>query len=192
MDAVRHGMSYAEYARRRGISRDAVRFHVGNALDKLGLPDRAALRHWDGVPNDSAVARRRAQGGRVGEVTGLRLGPIGQVARHVSDTAAAVEWYRDVLGLTHLFTAGDLAFFDCDGVRLFLSPNEGSGGAPSILYFRVGDIHAAVEELKGRGVAFEGAPHKIFTHPDGTQEWMAFFTDPDGNLLALMSQVPPA
>ena len=126
------------------------------------------------------------------EAGGLQLGPIGQVARHVTDTAVAVAWYRDVLGLTHLFTAGDLAFFDCDGVRLFLSPAEGSGGEPSILYFRVPDIHGAVDGLAARGVAFEGAPHRIFTHPDGTEEWMAFFRDPDGHLLALMSQVPPA
>ncbi|MFN0282593.1 MAG: VOC family protein [Kineosporiaceae bacterium] len=130
----------------------------------------------------------------------LRLGPIGQVARHVSDTAAAVVWYRDVLGLPHLFTAGHLAFFDCDGVRLFLSSGEGGEGGddgaaaqtPSILYFRVDDIHAAADVLATRGVRFEGEPHRIFTHPDGTQEWMAFFADPDGQLLALMSQVPGA
>ena len=123
--------------------------------------------------------------------TDLGLGRIGQVSRYASDTAASVAWYRDVLGLRHLFTAGDLAFFDCDGVRLFLSPNEGSGGAPSILYFTVPDIHAAAATLAERGVRFEGEPHLIFTHPDGTQEWMTFFADPDGNLLALMSQVPP-
>jgi methylmalonyl-CoA/ethylmalonyl-CoA epimerase len=125
----------------------------------------------------------------------LRLGPIGQVARYVSDTAAAVPWYRDVLGLPHLFTAGDLAFFDCAGVRLFLSPGEGgadSAPTPSILYFRVDDIQSAVEVLQARGVRFEGAPHLIYTHPDGTQEWMADFRDPDGHPLVLMSQVPAA
>jgi catechol 2,3-dioxygenase-like lactoylglutathione lyase family enzyme len=98
-----------------------------------------------------------------------------------------------VLGLPHLFTYGDLAFFDCGGVRLFLSQGEGRGAAavePSVLYFRVADIHAAADELAARGVTFEGAPHRIFTHPDGTEEWMAFFADPDGHLLALMSQVP--
>jgi catechol 2,3-dioxygenase-like lactoylglutathione lyase family enzyme len=123
--------------------------------------------------------------------TGPGLGALGQVARHVSDTTAAVAWYRDVLGLPHLFTAGHLAFFDCGGVRLLLSSGEGGdGGAPSILYFRVDDIHGAADMLAARGVAFEGAPHRIFTHPDGTQEWMAFFRDPDGHLLALMAQVP--
>lgn len=201
VDAVRHGMSYADHARRRGVSRDAVKALVVSARDKLGLADRDAVRAWNGIPADSALAGARATARRtvvddaVADATtggGLRLGPIGQVARHVRDTATAVAWYRDVLGLAHLFTAGDLAFFDCDGVRLFLSPFEGSGGEPSILYFRVPGIHAAVDELTSRGVVFEGAPHRIFTHPDGTEEWMAFFRDPDGHLLAVMSQVAPS
>ena len=51
------------------------------------------------------------------------------------------------------------------------------------------DINAAYDELAERGVVFEGAPHMIFRHPDGTEEWMAFFPDPDGHLLAIMSQV---
>ena len=119
----------------------------------------------------------------------LALGPIGQVARHVSDVAAAARWYATVLGLPHLYTFGDLAFFDCGGVRLFLSKGENGAGDPSVLYFRVPDINAAYDELAARGVVFEGAPHMIFRHPDGTEEWMAFFPDPDGHLLAIMSQV---
>jgi hypothetical protein len=39
---------------------------------------------------------------------------------------------------------------------------------------------------------FTDAPHVVGTHPDGTQEWMAFFKDCDGKLLAIMSQVKPA
>lgn len=122
----------------------------------------------------------------------LRLGPIGQIARPVSDVPRAVTWYRDVLGMTHLYTYGDLAFFDCGGTRLMLSAAEDgpAGGAPSILYFRVDDIQDAYDELRSRGVEFDGAPHMIFKHPDGTEEWMAFFADPDGHLLAVMAQVP--
>ena len=124
----------------------------------------------------------------------FRLGAIGQIARHVSDIGRAVEWYGGVLGLPHLFTFGDLAFFDCAGTRLFLSRRE-DGGMPaeqSIIYFRVPDIHAVHERLVGRGVTFEHAPKRIHRHEDGTEEWMAFFTDPDGGLLAVMAQVPPA
>lgn len=123
----------------------------------------------------------------------FRLGGIGQIARHASDIGRAVDFYGGVLGLPHLYTFGDLAFFDCDGTRLFVS--RGEGGVPagqSIIYFRVPDIQAAYERLTGRGVTFEGPPHRIHRHADGAEEWMAFFTDPDGGLLAIMAQTPPS
>lgn len=88
-----------------------------------------------------------------------------------------------------LYRYGDLAFFDCGGTRLFLSAEGSEAGANSVLYFRVGDIHAAHEALSSRGVHFTHAPHMIFRHPDGLEEWMAFFEDPDGQPLGLMSQV---
>ena len=122
----------------------------------------------------------------------LSLGPIGQISRKVRDIDLAVAWYRDVLGLKHLFTAGTLAFFDCDGVRLFLAAGEGAEAADSILYFRVGDIHATHAELTRRGVTFRGAPHMIHRHASGVEEWMAFFDDLDGKPLAVMSEVAPA
>jgi catechol 2,3-dioxygenase-like lactoylglutathione lyase family enzyme/DNA-binding CsgD family transcriptional regulator len=203
VDAVRHGMSGPRIARRRGVSQDAVKFHVANALRKLGLASRADLRRWRGVPAGSALRQqdlqREASGREAGRLemgtmteSALRLGPIGQVGRYVSDVPRAEEWYRTVLGLSHLYTFGDLAFFDCGGVRLFLSAGEGGANTaaePSILYFRVPDIDAAYDELTGRGVEFQGAPHMIFRHESGLEEWMAFFPDPDGHLLAIMSQV---
>ena len=118
------------------------------------------------------------------------LGSIGQISRHVRDIDAAVAWYRDVLGLTHLFTAGNLAFFDCDGIRLFLSAREEPGrSGDSIIYFRVDDIDGGFRRLQTAGVTFRGAPHLIHRHASGMEEWMAFFEDPDGGMLALMSQV---
>ena len=188
VDAVRHGMRGREIALRRGVSVDAVKFHVANALAKLGLPDRVALRAWRGVPADSALRRQDTEKGQC--AMGLRLGAIGQIARHVSDVDRAVEWYGTVLGLPHLYTFGDLAFFDCGGVRLFLSrSDDDTKAAPSLLYFRVDDIQSAYDQLRDRGVAFDGAPHMIFRHESGTEEWMAFFADPDGHPLAIMSQV---
>ena len=117
----------------------------------------------------------------------VQLGPLGQVARSVNNIAAAQRWYGDVLGLTHLYTFGDLAFFDLGGVRLFL---EAGGGHPSaaVLYFRVPDIHVAHDTLSERGVHFVGAPHMIHRHADGTEEWMAFFEDNEGRPLAIMAQ----
>jgi catechol 2,3-dioxygenase-like lactoylglutathione lyase family enzyme len=128
-------------------------------------------------------------------VRNLKLGDIGQIARAVKDIAKAEAWYRDVLGLPHLYTFGKLAFFDCDGTRLFLEEHTGIEVPglknDSVLYFRVPNINAAHDELLAHGVTFTGAPHMIFKHPDGMEEWMAFFEDCDGGLLALMSQVRP-
>ena len=125
----------------------------------------------------------------------LELGPLGQVARAVTDITKAEGWYRDVLGLAHLYTYGKLAFFDCAGTRLLIeerSQIEDSGlQNDSVLYFRVPDIKTAHDELTARGVSFTQGPHMIFKHPDGTEEWMAFFNDPDEKPLAIMSQVAP-
>ena len=182
VEAVRHGMSNPTIARRQGVSVDAVKFHVSNALGKLGFATRAELRRWTGIQNDSALAR----GGTAMTET-LQLGPLGQVARSVTDIAAAQQWYGEVLGLTHLYTFGNLAFYDCGGVRLFL---EQGGGEPSgsVLYFRVPDIHAAHATLLAKGVVFVSAPHMIHRHADGTEEWMAFFEDNEGRPLAIMAQ----
>jgi len=178
-------------AQRQGVSVDAVKFHVSNILDKLGLDNRAQLRSWEGIPLDSAL--RHHDTAERNAVTPMTLGPIGQVSHRVSDIAAAVIWYRDVLGLPHLSTYGDVAFFDADGTRLFLSAiDEGAGQkGESIIYFRVDDIHATQDALTDRGVVFAGAPHMIHRHESGVEEWMSFFTDPDGHSLALMAQTPP-
>lgn len=102
------------------------------------------------------------------------------------------ESYRPRLRLPHLFTVGDLAFFGCGTTRLFLRqvPDD-QWHAGSILYFRVPDSHVGYEDLARQCVSFDGAPHLIHRHADGTEEWVAFFADDEGNTLALMGQVPP-
>jgi catechol 2,3-dioxygenase-like lactoylglutathione lyase family enzyme len=127
---------------------------------------------------------------RLASGSGGGLAAIGQVARTVSDVARAERWYADVLGLTHLYTYGRLAFFDCAGVRLMLTEKE-EAGAESLLYFRVEAIEPALAALAARGADIRSGPHRIFSHPDGTEEWMAFFDDPDGRPLALMEQRRP-
>ena len=186
-EAVRHGMSNPEIARRQGVTLDAVKYHVANALSKLGFSSRRELRQWDGIRRDSALFGR-GNGMTDGDIA---LGTIGQIARRVKDIAAASKFYGEVLGLPHLYTFGTLAFFDCDGTRLFLSQGERSA-SDSILYFRVPDIHAAHASLSGRGVVFTHAPHMIHKHEDGTEEWMAFFNDNEGRPLAIMAQAKPA
>jgi DNA-binding CsgD family transcriptional regulator/catechol 2,3-dioxygenase-like lactoylglutathione lyase family enzyme len=183
-EAVRHGMSNPEIARRQGVSLDAVKYHVANALSKLGFASRRDLRQWDRVRRDSALFAQET--GMTGQT---RLGAIGQIARSVKDIAAATKFYSEVLGLPHLYSFGTLAFFDCDGTRLFLSEGDGGGEAASILYFRVPDIRAAHADLSAKGITFVNAPHMIHKHGDGTEEWMAFFNDNEGRPLAIMAQV---
>ena len=81
-----------------------------------------------------------------------RLGPIHQLARTVTDIAEAQRWYGEVLGLPLLFAFQGMAFFDCGGVRLYLS--EAKTAAPeSILYFKVADVRSAHADLAARGVS---------------------------------------
>jgi DNA-binding CsgD family transcriptional regulator/catechol 2,3-dioxygenase-like lactoylglutathione lyase family enzyme len=182
--AVKHGMTNRAIAERRGISIDAVKFHVANIIAKLGVKNRKELRQWFRAPKASALSRRA-----VDMNASLSLGPVGQIARTVKDLGASEEWYRKVLGLPHLYTFGDLAFFDCGGTRLMLTQQHQVSLTESLLYWRVDDIVLAHQRLQTRGVEFVNAPHMIHKHTDGTEEWMAFFKDLEGRLLAIMSQV---
>lgn len=119
----------------------------------------------------------------------LLIGPMGQISRHVSDIAAARHWYGDVLGLEHLYSFGDIAFFDCGGVRLFLTQERDGAEGESVIYFTVSDIRLAHCALESAGIEFSAAPHLIHRHQDGTEEWMAFFEDNEGRTLAIMSRV---
>ena len=120
------------------------------------------------------------------------LSTIGQIGISVTDIHRAVAFYRDTLGMKLLFQVPNMGFFDCAGVRLMLSISERPTETySSILYYKVPDIQQAYETLIGRGAAFEGPPHLIARLP-GHDLWMAFFRDPDRNLLALMSEVPNA
>jgi DNA-binding CsgD family transcriptional regulator/extradiol dioxygenase family protein len=184
VEAVRHGLTNRQIATRRNVSLDAVKYHVSNALTKLGMTRRAQLRRWTGVALRSSLHNRTETRDE------MTFGPIGQIARGVKNIDEARTWYGEVLGLTHLYSFGDLAFFDCGGTRLFLSPSKGEGD--SIFYIRVADIHATQTHLEARGVVFINAPHMIHKHQDGTEEWMAFFNDNEGRPLALMAQVAPA
>ena len=118
------------------------------------------------------------------------LSQLGQIALNVEDLERAAAFYRDTLQVPFLFEFPGQAFFDCAGVRLMLSRPEASEvhGRGSVLYFKVDDIHAEERMLTSRGVTFEKEPHLIAKMPDHDL-WMGFFRDPDGNLLALMSEV---
>jgi DNA-binding CsgD family transcriptional regulator len=181
--AVQHGLTSRQIAERRGISIDAVKFHIANALAKLGLANRIELRQWHRPPKGSALKDKPMK-------ASWSMGPIAQIARSVRDIKQSEDWYRNVVGLPHLYTFGKLAFFDCGGTRLMLS-EENSVAAESILYMRAGNIADTYELLKSRGVEFINAPHMIHRHGDGTEEWLSVFKDPEGRPLGLMAQVKP-
>lgn len=117
------------------------------------------------------------------------LDKMHQVALQAKNLDEAVNFYRNVLGLrflTRLDPPG-LAFFDMGGFRLMLSATA----SEATLYFRVADVGEAVKALKKRGVTFLHSPAMIQRDEagelgkKGVEEWMAFFKDPSGNLLAL-------
>jgi len=123
----------------------------------------------------------------------VTLGRIAQIAMTAHDIERATAFYRDTLGMTHLFSAPPgMAFFDAAGVRLMLSLPEPAHDHPgSILYFDVADIEAAHTALAARGVSFVDTPHRVAVL--GAHElWLTFFTDTEGNTLALQSMRPVA
>ena len=119
------------------------------------------------------------------------LSQIGQIAVNAHDLERAVAFYRDKLGMKHIFTVPPkMAFFDCDGIRLMLSlPEKPEFDHPSsIIYFNVTDIQQAAKTLSDRGVQFVEKP--TFVADMGSYDlWMAFFRDSEDNLLALTSNV---
>ncbi len=124
----------------------------------------------------------------------MNLARIEQVAIPVRDLARATAFYRELLGMKLLFEVPpDLAFFDCDGVRLALSIASDPMYEPpgSIVYYRVADIEAAHAELERRGVEFLRGPHLV-ARLDAIEVWMAFFEDTEGNTLAITSERPVA
>ncbi|MGO4597584.1 VOC family protein [Terrabacter sp. 2RAF25] len=117
-----------------------------------------------------------------------------QIAQRAEDLGRASAFYAVLLGAEPLATYDPpgLVFFDVGGVRLLLDV-----GAPSALvYLGVDDIDATVERLRGAGVEVRSEPHVIFAHDDdtlgpaGTDEWMAFVVDSEGNLVGLVEQRP--
>lgn len=121
-------------------------------------------------------------------MAGANPSRIAQVAIAIQDLERAKSFYRDVLGLKHLFDAPPgLSFFQCGETRLMLSPPEGAETAGrSILYYGVEDVDSAHEAMEAQGVAFEEAPRCI-AQVEGRDIWLAVCRDREGNLLGLIS-----
>ena len=119
---------------------------------------------------------------------------VGQLLIPVNDLDRAIPWYRDTLGLKFLFAAPpQMAFFMCGDVRLLVGVPEPGQRADrgSAVYFKVADINAVYDTLAARGAAVGDRPHLVHRAPK-SELWLCEFKDPDGNHLALMSEVPVA
>ncbi len=117
----------------------------------------------------------------------LKLDRIGQLGIMVKDLEGAVAFYRDKLGVKHLFTAPGMAFFDLGGIRLMLGQASPESPAATFLYYKVDDIHSAFATLKARGVPVVEDPELAHRTPQ-MELWLAQFKDMDGNPVVLMSE----
>ncbi len=109
---------------------------------------------------------------------------LSQISRRVESLSRACVFWRDTLGIPELYTFPGLAFFDLGATRLMLQ-ETGTRDPADILYLATRDIFANHAQLMERGAVLKGAPHMIHRHPDGSEEWMAFFEDDEGRPLAL-------
>ncbi|WP_339252790.1 VOC family protein [Sporosarcina sp. FSL W8-0480] len=114
---------------------------------------------------------------------------IGQIGVPAKDIERATAFYKDKLGLQLLFNNDVMAFFDCGGVRLFVSlPEKEEFAHPSsVLYFHVEDIQQAYENYKAKGIVFIDKPHMV-AKMGQTETWMVFFKDTEDNMHGLMSE----
>ena len=119
---------------------------------------------------------------------------VTQILIPIDDFERGVTFYRDVLGLHLLFAAPPQMRIFSVGGKLSDSPwaspcqiKKGQRG--SQIYFAVQDIQAVHSSLSNQGVQFKALPH-VVNRSAKSELWLAEFVDPDGNQLALMSEVP--
>ena len=120
----------------------------------------------------------------------MQLDKIGQIAFQISDVQKIENFYKETIGLKHLFTVPDrMTFFDCGGVRWMFAVRE--PGEPvktnSVIYFKVTGIEFFYDQLKNMDVEFAEAP-KLIAEMNDHDLWMAFFKDVEGNVIGLMEE----
>lgn len=113
---------------------------------------------------------------------------IAQVAITVRDLDAATAFYRDTLGMRHLFTTNGMSFLACGDTRVLLGV-ENPTGQSVLLYFRVPDTRAAAQRLVKAGVKLDEEPRMIATL-EGREVWLAAFRGPDGVMHHVISEEP--
>lgn len=108
---------------------------------------------------------------------------------NVSDWDASVDWYRRAFNLDVSYEDREHRWcelaFPGSGPRFALRGLDGvdhRSPAAIVITLEVGNVEAAVEELRGRGVDI-AERIKEATRPDGTRYRWANLADPDGNQL---------
>jgi catechol 2,3-dioxygenase-like lactoylglutathione lyase family enzyme len=107
-----------------------------------------------------------------------------------TDAGRAAWFFRDVLGLKLASESPFALEFECAGTMLRVTPVDKVAPAPyTVLGWRVPDIATTVRSLAEAGVHLEKfagmaqSDDGIWTAPSGAK--IAWFKDPDGNLLSV-------
>jgi catechol 2,3-dioxygenase-like lactoylglutathione lyase family enzyme len=109
-----------------------------------------------------------------------------------TDMAASKRFYEDTLGLPLLDETDERLVFKCGGdTRMIISRSTvGTKDTQTQMVWRVPDIHAAVADLRARGVRIEEytAPDPVTTDgiADMGHSWAAWFIDPSRNVLSVI------
>jgi catechol 2,3-dioxygenase-like lactoylglutathione lyase family enzyme len=112
----------------------------------------------------------------------------------VDDLDAARSFYRDTLGLEVTDEEMGILTLHLAGDRptMIYPKPDFEPATYTILNFQVGDVEAAVDELSSRGVEFErydgfDQDEKGIAHTPGGGPDIAWFKDPAGNVLSVLS-----
>jgi len=188
---VRGGLSYAQIALGRRISRDAVKKHASNIRTKLGLADRVELEHWRGQPRDP-------QGNQYSQ--GSDIMPVNRVdvLVNVSDVERSLCFYRDLIGMKVESTWADekgrtrwAKLLSSLGSSLMLNqpsnqPLTGRASRPpyseAVVYLQVESI-GELDGIYRKLIASGAEPGECRDEMYGKREFIV--RDPDGYEIAL-------
>ncbi len=106
-----------------------------------------------------------------------------------TNAARSLAFYKNIVGLRLIADEEFAVVFDANGTMLRIQKAESVEPAPyTALGWEVSDIDSAISALRKKKVSFErygflGQDGDVWTAPGGTR--IAWFKDPDGNLLSL-------
>lgn len=113
----------------------------------------------------------------------------------VKNLEVAKKFYRDTLGLTQVGSEGsELIIFRSGNsmINVYRSKYAGTNQATALTWVVGDDVESVVQALKAKGISFEH-----YDMPDITREGdvhiggnmkVAWFKDPDGNILNIVSR----